>query len=173
MKEAHLRDFIAVIEAGSVRAAARRQGLTQSAISKNLSALERSFGVPLFLRSSHGVEPTEYGRVLIKRARLAESELRKAQREKIVTRRRGGWCYEMNGTLGWALGELGFRVTRGTGAVVRALKGEAAVGNHLVLRVDVPEGAYLADVGFGDGPRDPIRVVPGARCRCAAVPTPT
>ncbi|MEI9993554.1 MAG: arylamine N-acetyltransferase [Rhizomicrobium sp.] len=82
--------------------------------------------------------------------------------EKIVTRGRGGWCYEMNGLLGWALGELGFDATRATGAVVREMKGEMAEGNHLVLRVALPEGIYLADVGFGDGPRDPIPVAVGA-----------
>jgi N-hydroxyarylamine O-acetyltransferase len=82
--------------------------------------------------------------------------------EKIVERKRGGWCYEMNGILGWALGELGFHVTRATGAVMRETSGEASDGNHLVLRVELPEGLYLADVGFGDGPRNPIRVVPGA-----------
>lgn len=81
--------------------------------------------------------------------------------EKIVNRRRGGWCYEMNGLLGWALGELGFDVRRATGAVMRGAKGELAEGNHLVLRVALPEGIYLADVGFGDGPRDPIPVLPG------------
>ena len=82
--------------------------------------------------------------------------------EKIVEQGRGGWCYEMNGSLGWALKELGFNVTRATGAVVRSVKGEAVVGNHLVLRVDLPEGLYLADVGFGDGPRDPIPLKVGA-----------
>ncbi|MBL6852421.1 MAG: arylamine N-acetyltransferase [Alphaproteobacteria bacterium] len=82
--------------------------------------------------------------------------------DKIIERGRGGWCYEMNGSLGWALKELGFDVIRATGAVVRALKGEAAVGNHLVLRVELPEGLYLADVGFGDGPRDPIPLKVGA-----------
>src|SRR3569832_1181261 len=82
--------------------------------------------------------------------------------EKIVERGRGGWCYEMNGSLGWALKELGFNVTRATGAVVRALKGEASVGNHLVLRVELPEGIHLADVGFGDGRLDPIPVAVGA-----------
>ena len=81
--------------------------------------------------------------------------------DKIVNRRRGGWCYEMNGILGWALVALGFRVTRATGAVVRALKGAFSEGNHLVLRVDLEEGAWLADVGFGDGPRDPIAIVEG------------
>jgi N-hydroxyarylamine O-acetyltransferase len=78
-----------------------------------------------------------------------------------VRRRRGGWCYEMNGLLGWALDELGFRVTRATGAVMRELAGDAMAGNHLVLKVELDEGVYLADVGFGDGPLEPIQVTAG------------
>jgi N-hydroxyarylamine O-acetyltransferase len=81
--------------------------------------------------------------------------------EKIVGRRRGGWCYEMNGLLGWALGELGFKVTRATGAVMRELAGEGTLRNHLVFKVELDEGLYLADVGFGDGPIEPIRLVEG------------
>ena len=60
--------------------------------------------------------------------------------DKLVTRRRGGWCYEMNGVLGWALAEIGFRVTRLTGAVMRSMAGDANIGNHLVLRVDLEDG---------------------------------
>lgn len=82
--------------------------------------------------------------------------------KKIVERGRGGWCYEMNGLFGWALGELGFDVCRATGSVMREAMGAGADGNHLVLRVALPEGVYLADVGFGDGPRDPIPVRIGA-----------
>ena len=82
--------------------------------------------------------------------------------EKIVNRKRGGWCYEMNGLLGWALSELGFNVTRATGAVMREMFGDESNANHLVLRVELPEGIYLADVGFGDGPRDPVKVAAGA-----------
>jgi N-hydroxyarylamine O-acetyltransferase len=81
--------------------------------------------------------------------------------DKIVNRRRGGWCYEMNGIFGWALKELGFHVRRGTGAVMREAAGDAQIANHLVLRVELPEGVYLADVGFGDGPIAPIRVAEG------------
>jgi N-hydroxyarylamine O-acetyltransferase len=69
---------------------------------------------------------------------------------KMVGRRRGGWCYEMNGLLGWALEEIGFRVTRLAGAVMRETTGDGATGNHLVLLVDLGE-LYIADVGFGDG----------------------
>ncbi len=81
--------------------------------------------------------------------------------QKIVGRHRGGWCYEMNGLLGWALGELGFRVTRVAGAVMREALGDAFIGNHLVLKVELKEGIYLADAGFGDGPLDPIRIARG------------
>jgi len=81
--------------------------------------------------------------------------------EKIVVNKRGGWCYEMNGIFGWALKELGFRVTRVTGSVMRQVMGDASNGNHLVLKVELDEGLYLGDVGFGDGPLEPIRVAPG------------
>lgn len=76
--------------------------------------------------------------------------------DKIVRRGRGGWCYEMNGLLGAALDEIGFKVTRLAGGVHRMVRGDEAVGNHLVLLVDLPEGPWIADVGFGDGARDPF-----------------
>src|SRR4051812_47398201 len=81
MREAHLRDFIAVADTGSVRAAARRLRLSQGAISKNLLALERELGVALLVRSARGVEPTDFGKILLRRARLADGELRKAKEE--------------------------------------------------------------------------------------------
>src|SRR3569832_1468013 len=69
--------------------------------------------------------------------------------------------YEKNGLFGWALDELGFKVTRSTGAVMREMFGDVTLRNHLVLRVELDEGLYLADVGFGDGPVEPIRIVEG------------
>ena len=80
--------------------------------------------------------------------------------DKLVTRRRGGWCYEMNGLLGWALGEIGFAVTRMAGAVGRTERGDISHGNHLVLRVDL-DRPYIADVGFGDGTLEPVALVAG------------
>jgi N-hydroxyarylamine O-acetyltransferase len=74
---------------------------------------------------------------------------------KIVRDGRGGWCYEMNGLLGWALREIGFDVTRMCGAVMRAESGDDAFGNHLVLKVNL-EKPWLADVGLGDGIIEPI-----------------
>ncbi len=68
--------------------------------------------------------------------------------DKIVNRRRGGWCYEMNAVMGWALGQIGFEVMRMSAGVMRAEAGDAQLGNHLCLlvRLDQP---YLVDVGFG------------------------
>jgi N-hydroxyarylamine O-acetyltransferase len=81
--------------------------------------------------------------------------------EKIVERKRGGWCYEMNGLLCWALREIGFEVTRMVGGVMRVMHGDAAMGNHLVLRVEL-DLPMLADVGIGDGMLEPIRLTPGS-----------
>ncbi|HML21159.1 MAG TPA: arylamine N-acetyltransferase [Aggregatilinea sp.] len=80
--------------------------------------------------------------------------------DKIVTRHRGGWCYEMNGLFAWALGELGFDVTLLSSAVNREAIGDRAKNNHLILlvRLDQP---YLVDVGFGNGFVEPLPLRPG------------
>lgn len=76
--------------------------------------------------------------------------------QKIVEQGRGGWCYEMNGLLGWALSELGFDVARVCGGVMREVNGDAAFGNHLVLQVHLDDQIWIADVGLGDGILEPI-----------------
>ena len=78
--------------------------------------------------------------------------------EKLVGRGRGGWCYEMNGVFGAVLAEIGFRVTRMAGAAMRELLGDAAIGNHLVLLVELGGEPWIADVGFGDGILEPFRL---------------
>ena len=82
--------------------------------------------------------------------------------DKLVGRGRGGWCYEMNGTLGLVLQAMGFQVTRMAGTVMREAGSGRPEGNHLVLRVDLEDGPYIADVGFGDGVLEPIPLKAGA-----------
>src|SRR3989304_3978267 len=80
--------------------------------------------------------------------------------DKIVTRRRGGFCYELNGLFAWLLGALGPPIPRlagGTGDGAGARGPEFA---PLVLRVDLDE-PWLVDVGFGDTFREPLRLVEG------------
>ena len=74
---------------------------------------------------------------------------------KIVERGRGGWCYEHNGLLEWALKQVGFEVMRMNAGVRRAERGDFALGNHLVLCVQLDE-PWLADAGFGDGAIEPV-----------------
>jgi len=69
---------------------------------------------------------------------------------KIVALGRGGWCYEMNGVMGWALEEIGFDIMRISAGVNRNERGDAVVGSHLVLLTELDQ-PYLVDVGFGDG----------------------
>src|SRR5262249_21865966 len=79
---------------------------------------------------------------------------------KLVTARRGGWCYEMTGLFAWALEELGFPVTR-LASKVGGQTPDAEDGAHLVLLVEL-DRPYLADVGFGNGLLDPIPLEVGA-----------
>ena len=80
--------------------------------------------------------------------------------EKIVTRRRGGWCYEMNGLFAWGLRQLGFSVTLLASAVNRAAQGDKAERNHLISLVQL-DRPYLVDVGFGNGFLRPLPLEPG------------
>jgi LysR family pca operon transcriptional activator len=68
--------FMAVAAAGGMGKAAERLNLSQPAISKAISDLERTLGVRLLDRSRQGVEPTTYGIALIKRGTAVFDELR-------------------------------------------------------------------------------------------------
>ena len=80
--------------------------------------------------------------------------------DKLVTQKRGGWCFEMNGLFAWVLRELGFSVTLLGAAVARPNAPPKSQPDHLILRVDL-ERSYLADVGFGDGLLEPLPLEPG------------
>lgn len=73
--------------------------------------------------------------------------------DKLVYRRRGGYCYEQNGLMGYVLAEIGFRVRRLAGRVVWMQPPDAPMGaqTHTALAVTFPgsQGSYLVDVGFG------------------------
>src|SRR5207253_7331000 len=79
---------------------------------------------------------------------------------KIVERRRGGFCYEMNGAFAALLRAIGFRVTLLSARVPQPDGGDGLEFDHLTLRVDFEE-PYLADVGFGDSFMEPLRLKTG------------
>lgn len=75
--------------------------------------------------------------------------------DKIVRRRRGGFCYELNGAFGALLSALGFPVT----LLASGVFDDGHVRppfDHLVLRVDL-DRPWLVDVGFGQNARYPLR----------------
>jgi LysR family transcriptional regulator of abg operon len=73
-----LRAFLAIVELGSFRRAARELDLSQAGLSNSLQALEAALGVLLLQRSSQGVTLTEDGKRLLARAHLIDREARRA-----------------------------------------------------------------------------------------------
>ena len=74
--------------------------------------------------------------------------------EKIVRRRRGGFCYELNALFGWLLGKIGFDLVTLSARVYS----DGAPGpefDHMLLLLDIDDG-LVADVGFGDSFVEPV-----------------
>lgn len=82
--------------------------------------------------------------------------------DKLVTRRRGGWCYEQNGLFGRALASLGFAVMPLSAGVMREAVGDFVMGSHLCLKVTIDGQEWLADVGFGSTLIEPLPIAPHA-----------
>lgn len=81
--------------------------------------------------------------------------------EKLIGRRRGGYCFELNGLLSLALGALGHAPRP---CLARVLHGRPEPGprTHLVLLLELGGRTWLADAGFGGpGLRAPIPLEPG------------
>ena len=88
MRLNHIRDFIAVAEAGSMRGAARGLALSQPALTKSIRQLETELGAVLLARGVRGVRPTELGHAFLARARAITIELSRARQE--IDQLRGG-----------------------------------------------------------------------------------
>lgn len=89
---------------------------------------------------------------------------------KLVCARRGGYCFEQNALFRAALDTIGFRTTGLAGRVRWMSAPDSPLGprTHMLLKVDLAEGAYLADVGFGACILDaPLRLEAGPEQRTA------
>jgi N-hydroxyarylamine O-acetyltransferase len=78
---------------------------------------------------------------------------------KIVSDRRGGFCYELNGLFNTVLRSIGFQ-TRLISARVFNGKEFGPEFDHMAIIVTIDGNAYLADVGFGSFTLEPLRFVP-------------
>lgn len=81
--------------------------------------------------------------------------------EKVVRRRRGGFCYELNGLLAAVLRRIGFDLDLLSAQVAGADGRYGPDFDHLALLVRVGGGEWLADVGFGDSFIEPLRLEDG------------
>jgi N-hydroxyarylamine O-acetyltransferase len=89
-------------------------------------------------------------------------DLRSLQ-DKMIAGGRGGYCFEQNMLFRGGLRSLGYKVTSLQARVVRGLDIDAQRPMlHMVLRIDLPQGPFLADVGFGNlAPTAPLQLSPG------------
>ncbi len=94
--------------------------------------------------------------------------------DKIVIRRRGGFCYELNGLFADLLTAMGFRVQMLSAQVRQEDGGLSPEFDHMLLKVDLRE-PWLVDVGFGDSFVEPIVLCGGGAtqvngCRYSVLP---
>jgi len=77
--------------------------------------------------------------------------------EKLIAHRRGGFCYELNGSFAGLLTSLGFKVRMLSARVTRKNGGFTPEFDHMTLLVTM-KGRWLADVGFGESFTEPKRL---------------
>ena len=101
----------------------------------------------LIFAHSHAVA---YESLDIMLGRTPKLDIRSLQR-KMIAGGRGGYCLEQNMLFREGLRSLGYKITSLQGRVVRGMAIDAPrPAIHMLLQVDLPEGPYLADVGFGN-----------------------
>lgn len=76
IKLQHLHVLMTVVQAGSMKKAAALLNTSQPAISRSIADLEHAVGVRLLDRNTQGIEPTEYGRAMLKHGIAAFDELK-------------------------------------------------------------------------------------------------
>lgn len=83
--------------------------------------------------------------------------------EKVIIRKRGGFCHELNGLFYHLLYHLGFECHIISGRFWD--KGKQCFGKpfeHMAIVVKIDDGSWFVDVGFGDGPISPLKIKTGA-----------
>jgi len=81
VKLSDIENFVAVAQAGSIRAAARQRGLTPPALTQCVARLEEELHAALVVRTTRGAVLTEYGAAFLRHAQLITSEVRRAGEE--------------------------------------------------------------------------------------------
>ena len=86
MDPRHLLQLAAVLDTGSLTAAARHLGLTQSTLTRNMATLEMQAAGALFARSRFGVRSTPLGEALAREGRLVQQGLLRSEERIAATK---------------------------------------------------------------------------------------
>jgi len=142
MKLNQLKDLMAIVERGSLRAAARHLGQAQPALTRSIRLLEQDLGTSLFEREARGMVLTPAGKLFYQRASLVVHELRHAREE--IEQHTG----QMTGTV-----VMGLSIMPHVGLLPQALPRFREQFPHIKLKVI--EGLYPAiEPGLRDGSID-------------------
>jgi len=106
-----LRLFLAAAREGSIARAASTEHIAASALSRRIADLEHAFGVPLFVRSSHGIALTEAGKVVLARG------------GKLIASNGSEWCHKTPGHGREAVAHKGARMSEQLGIARGACEG--------------------------------------------------
>jgi DNA-binding transcriptional LysR family regulator len=77
----HVELIAEVYDSRSILKASRRLNLTQPTVTKALQDIEATLNVPLFKRTNRGLEPTPYGEIFARHAKIVLAQLRHAAEE--------------------------------------------------------------------------------------------
>ena len=142
MKLTQMRDMVAVVERGSLRAAARHLDLAQPALTRSIGALERELGVTLFEREARGMVLTSAGKLFHRRASAVINEVRRAREDFEQT----------DGNMGGTI-TVGLSIMPHMGMLPEALP--AFRRRYPLVRLKIIEGLYPAmEAGLQDGSID-------------------
>lgn len=141
-----IETFLAVIELGTLTAAAARLNLAKSVVSKRVSDLERALGAALFRRQAGRITPTEAAERLAERLRPALAELSAATESA---------AWEMDGSIPLrGVLKISAPMTFGTHHLSVLIAGFAELHPELELRVDYDDRYHdLAQEGYDIGIR--------------------
>ena len=128
LKNQQIINAHALLEFGSFRKAAHSQNISQSAFSRSISNLETYLGVELFNRSSTGVTPTIFGKVLLKHSTQILVSVKELERE-------------INILKGLGIGDLSVAM----GPYPAELSGHRAVGRILAKHPKIRCRIYMTE----------------------------
>lgn len=162
MELRQLRYFVQIAEAGSVRSAASRLRIAQSALSRHVAALEDELGVPLLERHARGVRPTPAGIHLRERAAAILGQVEDARAEIMAEG-------------GVPAGAAAIGTSAGTGRLMFGRLAERFATDYPEIDLSLVEGApYLLFEGLDTGRIDlAVMVDPEPRASLSFEPLAT